>query len=82
MAENLAVPLSETFGTVPAGAYDEYAIRLGDTAIYQYYEALQVLPADTLVVFTYPYITGSSANAQKYEQFKALYRALIEFQTP
>ena len=82
MAENLAVPLSETFGTVPAGAYDEYAIRLGDTAIYQYYEALQVLPADTLVVFTYPYITGSSAKPQKYEQFQSLYRAFIEFHAP
>ena len=77
-----AVPLTETFGTVPAGAYNEYAIRLGDTAIYQYYEALQVLPADTLIVFTYPIVVGSSSNAQKYEQFKTLYRALVEFQAP
>ena len=80
MAENLAVPLGETFETVPAGAYDEYAIRLGDTTIYQYYEALQVLPADTLVVFTYPQVIGSSAKPEKYEQFKTLYRAIIEFQ--
>lgn len=77
-----AVPLTETFGTIPTGAYDEYAIRLGDTAIYQYYETLRVLPEDTLIVFTYPYIIGASANQQKYEQFKALYRALIEFQAP
>ena len=77
-----AVPLTETFGTIPTGAYDEYAIRLGDTAIYQYYETLRVLPEDTLIVFTYPYIIGASANQQKYEQFKTLYRALIEFQAP
>lgn len=82
MAENLAVPLKDTFGSTPACAYDEYAIRLGDTAIYQYYEALRVLPADTLIVLTYPYITGASAKAGKYEQFKALYRAIIEFQAP
>ena len=82
MAEHLAVPLTDTFETVPSGAYDEYAIRLGDTAIYQYYEALQVLPADTLLVLTYPYIAGASAKEQKYEQFKALYRAIIEFQAP
>ena len=82
MAEHLAVPLTDTFETFPSGAYDEYAIRLGDTAIYQYYEALQVLPADTLVVLTYPYITGASAKEQKYEQFKALYRAIVEFQAP
>ena len=82
MAENLAVPLNETFETIPVGAYDEYAIRLGDTAIYQYYEALQVLPADTLIVLTYPFVTGASANEEKYEQFKSLYRAIIEFQAP
>ena len=82
MAETIAVPLSETFGTVPVGAYDEYAIRLGDTAIYQYYEVLQVLPADTLIVLTKPYLTGASAKKENYEQFKKLYSAIVEFQVP
>ena len=82
MPEKLAVPLSQTFETTPTGAYDEYAIRLGDTAIYQYYEALQVLPADTLIVLTHPYVMGASSNEETYEQFKALYRAIIEFQAP
>lgn len=82
MAQNLAVPLVKTFETVPTVAYDEYAIRLGDTAIYQYYEVLQVLPADTLLVLTYPYITGASSQEAKYEQFKMLYRAIVEFQAP
>ncbi len=79
MSEKLAVPLAETFGAKPAGAYDEYAIRLGDTAIYQYYEALQVLPADTLIVFTRGNVFS---NEQTHAQFKALYRAMIEFQAP
>lgn len=82
MSEKLAVPLANTFATTPTGAYDEYAIRLGDTAIYQYYEALQVLPADTLIVFTYPYFMGASSNEQTYAQFKALYKAIIEFEAP
>ena len=82
MNEKLAVPLAETFGTTPIGAYDEYAIRLGDTAIYQYYEALQVLPADTLIVFTRSYFMGASSNEKTYEQFKALYRAIVEFEAP
>ena len=77
-----AVPLTETFGTTPTGAYDEYAIRLGDTAIYQYYEALQVLPADTLIVLTYPYIMGASSKVENYKQFKTLYCAIVEFQAP
>ena len=64
MSEKLAVPLVDTFGKTPAGAYDAYAIRLGDTAIYQYYEALQVLPADTLIVFTRSYFMGASSNKE------------------
>ena len=82
MSEKLAVPLTDVFETTPTGAYDAYAIRLGDTAFYQYYEALQVLPADTLIVLTYPYFMGASSNEQTYAQFKALYRAIIEFEAP
>ncbi len=82
MNEKLAVPLAETFGKTPEGAYDEYAVRLGDTAFYQYYEALQVLPADTLIVFTRSYFMGASSNAETYAQFKALYRAIVEFEAP
>ncbi len=82
MNEKLAVPLAETFEEIPTGAYDEYAIRLGDTAIYQYYEALQVLPADTLIVFTRSYFIGASSNTETYAQFKALYRAIVEFEAP
>ena len=82
MAGERSVPLAETFGTTPAGAYDEYAIRLGDTAFYQYYEALQVLPADTLIVFTRSYFMGASSNAETYAQYKALYRAIVEFEAP
>ena len=82
MNEKLAVPLAETFGEIPAGAYDAYAIRLGDTAFYQYYEAMQVLPADTLIVLTRPYFMGASSNEQNYAQYKALYRAIIEFKAP
>ena len=82
MKEKLALPLTETFGKTPTGAYDEYAIRLGDTAIYQYYEALQVLPADTLIVFTRGYVMGASSNEETYAQFKALYRAIVEFEAP
>jgi hypothetical protein len=79
MAGEHSVPLAETFGTTPAGAYDEYAIRLGDTAFYQYYEALQVLPADTLIVLTRGTVFSTE---QAYAQFKALYRAIIEFKAP
>ena len=82
MAEKLAVPLAESFETVPAGAYDAYAIRLGDTAIYQYYEVLQVLPADTLIVLTRAYVMGASSKPDTYAKFQALYHAIVEFEAP
>ncbi len=80
MKDKIAVRLSDTFQQPPAYAYDEYAVRLGDTALYQTYEALQILPADTLIVFTVSYFMGASSNKETYAQFKELYRAIIEFQ--
>ncbi len=75
--ESFAVPLSVTFGEdIPENAYDSCAIRLGDTAIYQTYEALQVLPEDTLLVLTARLIY---TNKEEYEQTTALYRAIVEF---
>lgn len=84
MAKRLAVPLKSTFGKEIAGAYDAYAIRLGDTAFYQYYrEKLSFLPEDTLIVLTKPSaIGGASANEKQYAKVKAIYRAMIEFKSP
>ncbi len=76
-----AVPLTETFKEVPGGAYDECAVRLGDTELYRYYEALQVLPADTLVVLTRKYVLGASDDTE-YRQATELYRAMLEFRAP
>ncbi len=75
----LAAPLAESLGATPEGAYDEYAIRIGDTAFYQYYEAIQFLPSDTLLVLTQPYIFGSTSNKEYYGQSKAVYLAIHAF---
>ncbi|MBQ9784664.1 MAG: hypothetical protein IJW29_04100 [Clostridia bacterium] len=84
MADRLAVPLKTTFGNLPAGAFDACAIRLGDTAFYQYYrEKLSFLPEDTLIVLTNPNaVWGASANEEQYARVKKLYRAIIEFTPP
>ena len=84
MTKKLAVPLKSTFGKEIAGAYDAYAIRLGDTAFYQYYrEKLDFLPEDTLIVLTNPNaVWGASANEKKYAKVIAIYRAIIEFKSP
>ncbi len=78
----LARPLEKSLGAKPEYAYDEYAIRLCDTPLYQYYEALQFFPEDTLIVLTEPYIYGTVSNDEVYAQFEALFRAIVEFQAP
>lgn len=78
----VAVPLSELFEEMPSGAYRDCAIRLGDTELYRYYDALKVLPADTLIILPRSYVWGESSNAEKYEEFKQLYYALVNFKAP
>lgn len=79
---DIGVALETTFGNRPASAYDDYAIRLGDTELYRYYEALQVLPEDTLVVLSASFVFGASADEGQYARVKELYRAIVEFKAP
>ena len=78
----LARPLSELYDAIPESAYDGYAIRLADTEFYQYYDAVKCLPADTLIVLTRPYVWGTSSDDTAYQDFEALYRAIVEFKAP
>ncbi|MBQ7334963.1 MAG: hypothetical protein IJW92_00620 [Clostridia bacterium] len=78
----LAVPLANSFETAPAGAYDDYAIRLGDTELYQYYDALKALPADTLIVLTVIPEYANDTAQQSYVNDVALYKSLVEFRAP
>ena len=48
--EQISVRLEDSFDTLPQGAYDACAIRLADTELYRYYDALKVLPEDTLIL--------------------------------
>lgn len=70
-------PLSDVLGEVPAGAYDEYAVRLKDTAFYQFEPALHVFPEDTLVCMTAPYQMGSSSDENTYANSIAMFRAIV-----
>lgn len=83
LVKDRAMPLSEIWGEeIPEGAYDAYAIRLGDTALYRYYDALHVLPEDTLIVMTRGWIMGASSDADTYESYLQLYRAMVGFEAP
>ncbi len=84
--QNLAtvsVPLSELYGeTLPEAVCNEYAIRLGDTAFYQYYAAVQVLPADTLLVLAKPFYLGATSNEETYAKYEQLYYNIVNFKMP
>ncbi len=77
-----SVPLTELFETLPESAYDAYAIRLGDTAFYRYYDVFQRMPADTLIVLSRGWVFGASSDSQTYENYRTLYRAIVEFEAP
>ena len=74
------VTLYEVFGDKPAGAYDDYAVRLGDTEIYQSFAALRVLPEDTLICFLEPNWKGGKNSKEKYyNREKEIFRSIVEY---
>ena len=73
----LLKPLADVLGELPENAYDEYAVRLKDTAYYAMEPALQQLPEDTLICITAPYLVGSSADPNTYNNSLAMFRAIV-----
>ena len=80
MKPDRLMSLESVLGETPDSAYDAYAIRLRDTALYQYYEALQFLPEDTLVVLMQPTFVGEISKDDVYAQHKALFCNIVNFQ--
>lgn len=81
--DKLAMPLESVFGeNIPKSAHDAYAIRLGDTELYRYYDAFHAMPEDTLIVLTRGTVMGASSDDRVYSDYLALYRAIVEFKTP
>ncbi|MBQ9807052.1 MAG: hypothetical protein IJW49_11195 [Clostridia bacterium] len=77
---DFAASLKSSLGYIPDGAYDEYAVYLVETEFYEYYQdKLKALPEDTLIVLTIPLLYS---NEKTYEQSKALYRAILNFEAP
>ena len=73
------VSLSESLGYVPDGAYGEYGVRLGDTALYSQYAVLGLLPEDTVVCLMKPYVAGKSSKEEYYAHEKRMFEALVSF---
>ena len=74
-------PLSTLCGdAIPESAQDGYAIRLSETAFYQYYQSvLGFIPADTLLLMPAKTVfTDETA----YTDYEALWYAIVNFQAP
>jgi len=77
--KDLAVTIDTLFETAPASKVNTYALKLGDLAIYKYYKALQVLPADTLIVFRAAGVIGDLTDEKLYSEYKDLYYKIVNF---
>ena len=69
--------LSDVLAETPNGAIDEYGVRLGDTALYQEFEVLQVLPEDTVVCLMKQLVAGRVAKDKFYSQEKAMFASIV-----
>lgn len=54
--------------------------RLGDLAVYNSYDALQILSPDCLVILTRS-VMGETSKEQEYEKIRAYYDAFVNFTT-
>lgn len=72
--------MSDIFGeNLPQGtAEDGYGVRLGDLPIYQL-DAFKVLPEDTYICLTKPYIYGESSKADSYAEMTEYFKAIVNF---
>ena len=77
------VPLDEIFGgEIPASAYGDYGIRLGDTEFYKSAPDINFLPADTVLAVRIPAALDFKSDEKKAEYaapYKELLRSIAEY---
>lgn len=74
-------PLSDVFGeNMPKGAMpDGCGVRLGDLYLYEFFDEMKVLPADTVVCLMRPYIWGASSDEEKYALSEEYFKCIVNF---
>lgn len=73
------VPLSDIFEETPASAYNEYGIRLGDTAFYKHFKEISYLPADTVISVRTITLDPSEKKQKAQDYHIELLRKIVEF---
>ena len=69
--------LSEALPSSSEVDRDAYGIRLGDTALYEQYGSVRVLPADTVLVFLRAPVAGKMSKEKYYAREKEMLTELI-----
>ena len=72
------MPLSEVFGEIPAGAIDEYGIRLSSTDLYKYNSSVKAMGGDTVVCLLRQLVVGVSKDDAEYSKAKDFFRSIVE----
>ena len=81
--ESPYVKLEEILGEKPEYAIDDYSVRLADTPFGQYFDALDVLPEDTVLCFRKAAaLSSSDRTAEQYAFDRDLFIAIFTFQPP
>ena len=79
VAGDRLVSLEEAFGYVPEGACGEYGITLGETALYEQYGVMKLIPEDTVICLLRPYVAGKSSKEDYYAREQQMFEALVTF---
>jgi hypothetical protein len=85
LAQDAFVSLEEALGEVPEYARDAYSVNLLDTPFGQYFEALQVLPEDTVLCIRKEAVFSGGSKKKAGEQYqfdKEVFEAIFEFTPP
>lgn len=70
--------LSAVFAETPTSAIDEYGIKLSETDFYKNSEMLSMLPEDTVLCLSLPYVFGKSGNEKEYAHMKSMFVAMAK----
>ncbi|MBQ8288057.1 MAG: hypothetical protein IJX76_04715 [Clostridia bacterium] len=82
-SQDAYVPLEEILGETPEYALDDYSVRLSDTPFGQYFDALDVLPEDTVLCFRKASeISTSGETKAQYAFDRKLFVAIFNFTPP
>ena len=85
LSQGAFLTLEEVLGEKPSYVRDDYSVMLADTPFGQYFEALQVLPEDTVLCIRKAAVFSGGSKKKSGEQYefdKEVFQAIFAFTPP